>query len=96
MRHFIRKIVNSKDENIEYEFECYENTEPINMGDKFLFFFGDITDIGICDSERSKTEINQNDRVRDSNTIDLVTGFWQNCFKIKSTDFNFEQENYPY
>jgi hypothetical protein len=72
----------------EYEFECYENTEPIEIGDKFIFFFAGIADVQTCDSENVKTEINQNDRVENHAIIDFVTGFWKKCYKIKSTNFD--------
>ena len=72
----------------EFNFECYDNTEPIEIGDNYLFFFAGIADVQKCISENEKFEINKNDRIRDNFTIDLVTGFWRNCYKIKSTNFN--------
>ena len=72
----------------EFYFECYENTEPIEIGDKFIFFFGGIADVQVCDSENVKFEINKSDRVKDESKIDLVTGFWQKCYKIKETNFD--------
>ncbi|MDM8534596.1 hypothetical protein QUF55_07845 [Clostridiaceae bacterium HSG29] len=75
------------DDGKEYEFNCYSNEEPINAGDKFIFFFAGIADV----QEAVKTElyeINKNDRVRDNNSIDFVTGFWKACFKIKDTDLD--------
>lgn len=73
----------------EFKFECYDNTEPIEIGDNFIFFFGGIADVQKCSSETMKYEINQNNHVRDDKTIiDLVTGFWKNCYKIKSTNFD--------
>ena len=72
----------------EFEFECYENTEPINIGDKFIFFFAGIADVQECLSETEKEEINPNDKVSDPTKIDLVAGFWRNCYKIKQTDFD--------
>jgi len=72
----------------EFTFECYENIEPIEIGDKYIFFFGGIADVQICDSEEVKYEINSNDRVKDHTKIDFVTGFWKNCYKIKNTDFD--------
>jgi len=74
----------------EYHFDCYDNTEPIDIGEKFIFFFAGIADVQVCHSETSKYEINSNDRKRDRTKIDLVTGFWKNCYKIKETDFNLE------
>ena len=85
MREFKTKIEGHEE---EFSFVCYENTEPINIGDKYIFFFGGIADVQVCDSENVKAEINKNDRVKDHTKIDLVTGFWKNCFKIKSTDFD--------
>lgn len=75
----------------EYEFECYNNTEPIEIGDNFIFFFGGIADVQKCDSETMKFEINPNDLVKNENIIDLVTGFWRNCYKIKSTNFDLSK-----
>jgi hypothetical protein len=72
----------------EFDFECYENTESIEISDKYIFFFVGIADVQVCDSENVKLEINQNDRVKDHTKIDLVTGFWRNCFKIKVTNFD--------
>lgn len=85
MRNFKTKI---EGHNEEFNFECYENTEPIEIGDKYIYFFGGIVDVQICDSESVKLEINKNNRVKDLTKIDLTAGFWQNCFKIKSTDFD--------
>lgn len=72
----------------EFDFLCHENDEPIEVGDKFIFFFCGIADVQTCCSENEKIEINKNDRVRDNSKIDLVTGFWKKCFKIKSTNFD--------
>lgn len=71
-----------------YTFECYENDEPINVGEKFIFFFMGIADVQICQSEEEKFEINPNNKEYDYTKIDLVTGFWRNCYKIKNTNFN--------
>lgn len=71
----------------EYNFECYDNTTPIEIGDKYIFFFGGIVDVQICDTESVKAEVNKHDRPK-KDMIDLVHGFWRNCFKIKSTDFD--------
>jgi hypothetical protein len=86
MQSFKTKIDGHSEE--EFDFECYENTEPIEIGDKYIFFFAGIADVQICDSEDVKVEINQNDRVRNPLKIDFVTGFWRKCFKIKSTNFD--------
>ena len=74
--------------NEEYDFECYENTEPIELGDAYIFFFCGIADVQVCDSENVKYEINKNDIVKSEAKIDFVSGFWRNCFKIKSTNFD--------
>ena len=74
----------------EFEFECFDNTEPINIGDNFLFFFGGIAGIEICHTEHELEEINPNNRVKDMTKIDLVTGFWKNCYKIKETNFDLK------
>lgn len=84
MRNFKTKIEGHEE---EFEFECHENTTPIEIGDKFLFFFAGIADVGVCGSEEEKAEINKNDRIKNPAKIDLVTGFWRNCFKIKSTNY---------
>lgn len=71
----------------EFDFECYENTEPIEIGDKYIFFFGGIASVQICDSEREKEEINKHNRPYRFDIIDLTHNFWTVCFKIKSTNF---------
>ena len=35
MRNFKTKIEGHEE---EFDFECYENTEPIEIGDKYIFF----------------------------------------------------------
>lgn len=72
----------------EYDFECYENDVPIEMGEHFLFYFAGIWDIGTCMSETEKVEINPNDKKPDPAKIDLVAGFWTACYKIKTTNFD--------
>lgn len=89
MRNFKTKLESSNDEN-EYNFCCCENTETIEIGDFYIYFFCGTADVVKCISENEKYEINKNDRVRDKTKIDMVTGFWKNCYKIKSTDFNLE------
>ncbi len=84
MRNFKTKIEGYEE---EFDFECYENTEPIKIGDKYIYFFAGFTDVQVCVSETEKAEINKNDRVEDYTKIDFTTGFWRNCFKIKSTNF---------
>lgn len=93
MKKFTTRIEGSDDKQ-EFDFECYDNTEPIEIGDKFLFFFAGIADVGTCSSENEKHEVNQNDRVRDNTKIDLVTGFWKNCYKIKSTNYDLSKHEY--
>jgi len=75
----------------EFEFDCYENTYPIEIGDKYIFFFGGIVDVQICDTDSIKAEINKNSRVKDHTKIDFVSGFWQNCYKIRSTNFDLSK-----
>lgn len=89
MKNFKVKIYSDPNEG-EYDFECYENTEHINQGDYFLFYFAGIYDIGKCESDKEEYEVNKNDRTPDLNKIDLVTGFWTNCYKIKSTNFDYK------
>jgi len=85
MEHFKTKIDGHSEEN---NFECYDNTHPIEIGDAYIFFFAGIADVQLCFSEEVKYEINQNDRVYDYTKIDFTTGFWKKCYKIKSTDFD--------
>jgi len=86
----MKKFKTVIDESVEeFDFLCYENSEPINMGDPYIFFFCGIADVQKCDSETIKYEINKNDRVR-KDFGDMVTGFWRNCYKIKETNFNLE------
>lgn len=72
----------------EYNFLCYENTETIEIGDKYIFFFNGIADIQVCDSENVKSEVNKKDRPYNRKVIDLVYRFWKRCYKIKETDFD--------
>jgi hypothetical protein len=87
MRTFKTKITGCGSDKA-FTFECYENTHQINIGDKFLFFFGNIADVQVCDSQIMKSEINKHDRPEQTDCIDLVCNFWRNCYKIKSTDFD--------
>ena len=89
MRTFKTKIDGHGD--TEFEFLCYENTEPIEIGDKFIFLFAGIADVSECCSENEKSEINKHDRPYQSDKIDLVYGFWRRCFKIKSTNFDLSK-----
>lgn len=89
MENFKTKIYMEGDK--EYSFECYDNTEPIEVGDVFIYFLMGIADVQVCATEKEKYEINPNDRVLDSSKIDLVTGFWRNCYKIKKTDFDLSK-----
>lgn len=70
-----------------YRFEIYPNTEPINIGDYFLFNFGGSWHIDKCSSEREMSEINQHDRPYKTHMIDLVHSFWRGCYKIYDTNF---------
>ncbi len=56
----------------EFNFVCYENTEPINIGDKYIYFFWGMADVQVCDSENCRFEINQNDRVEDFSVLDFL------------------------
>ena len=58
MKNFKTSLVDD-DSKTEYDFECYDNTEPIEIGDKFIFFFGGIADVQECYSENEKYEINK-------------------------------------
>jgi len=71
-----------------YNFECYDNTEPISIGDYFIFFFAGVADVARCSSERQMEEVNPNNMKKQKNKIDLVYGFWRKCYKIKNTDFD--------
>ena len=87
MRKFKTKIEGS-DLDKEFDFECYENETPIEIGDKYIFFFAGIADVQICDSESIKSEINKHNRPKQDHLIDITHGFWRNCYKIKSTNFD--------
>jgi len=75
----------------EYDFLCFDNTHPIEIGDIYIFFFAGIADVQRCLNEHEKSEINPNNRVKDETIIDLVAGFWKKCYKIKSTNFDLSQ-----
>jgi hypothetical protein len=87
MEYFIKQI-DSSDSKEEFNFECYPNTEPIEIDDYFLFFFAGIVDVGKCCSENEKSEINQHNRPKREDVIDCTHGFWRNCYKIKTTNFD--------
>ena len=87
MKTFKTKVECS-DSKKEYTFECYDNTETIEIGEYFLFFFGGIADIGKCQSVSEQSEINQHNRDKRHDVIDLTHGFWKQCYKIKTTDFD--------
>lgn len=72
----------------EFDFICFENDYPINIGDKFIYFFGGIASVQVCDSESVRLEINKHDRPKNENIIDLVHGFWKSCHLIKETNFD--------
>lgn len=88
MNQFTTKILGS-DIDKEYDFECYENTERINIGDNFIFFFAGNACVGTCLSEHEEAEINENDR-KYCGPGDLVTGFWKQCYKIKNTNYEIK------
>jgi len=88
MNHLKCKI-GSVNSDQEFDFECYSNTEPIEIGDYFLFFFAGSAEVGKCESESEKLEINPHCRQPKKGIIDLTHTFWQHCFKIKTTDFDF-------
>ena len=71
-----------------FNFVCFDNTHPIEIGDKYIFFFGGIADVQVCDSENVKQEINQHNRPYQKDKIDLTYSFWQRCYKIKETNFD--------
>lgn len=88
MRNFKKKIEGHEE---EFDFECYENTEPIEIGDKYIFFFGGIADVQVCDTENVKEEINKHNRPYQHDKIDLTHNFWTKCFKIKATNFDLSR-----
>ena len=85
MRDFKTKIEGYEG---DFEFKCYDNTVPIEIGEEYIFFFCGIADVQVCDSETVKSEINKHDRPLKNNVIDFVHGFWKKCYKIKTTNFN--------
>ena len=89
----MKKIVTPIGLNVNeiYTFDCYENTEPIEIGDQYIYLFWGTYEVLVCASENERFEINVNSRVANPNSIDLVTNFWQNCYKIKSTDFDYKK-----
>lgn len=92
MFKFKTKIESSNSDE-EFDFECFDNDIPIEIGDKYIFFFGGIADVQICDSDRIKSEINKQDRPYNEQCIDLVHNFWSNCFKINWTNFDLNTIN---
>lgn len=87
MKEFKTKVECS-DSDKEYYFECYENDVPIEIGDKYIFFFAGIADVQICDNEKIKYEINKNEKSKKTDCIDLVYNFWTKCYKIKLTNLD--------
>lgn len=75
MRNFNNILVNGHQRT--FDFECYEHTEKINIGDKYLFFFADTISVFTCTCDAEVDDVNTNDR----NNIN------EKCFKIKNTDF---------
>lgn len=94
MLHIFKTKVEADDSEHEHLFICYDNKTPIDIGDYFIFFFGGIADVQKCMTEESKYEINENDRVQSTESIDFVTGFWRNCYKIKSTKFDLAKADW--
>jgi hypothetical protein len=84
MKYFETKIEGHQDKT--FWFKCYENTEPIEVGDFFIFFWGGIADVQRC-SKSGIIEINPNNIPRKTNCIDSSYGFWKNCYKIELTNF---------
>jgi hypothetical protein len=81
--------VYSSDIKEDFDFECYPNDEPIEIGDYLLYFFAGIADVSKCENETEKSEVNKHDRPRKENCVmDLTHGFWRNCYKIKNTNFD--------
>lgn len=78
------------DPDVEYEVNCGENTDLIDIGDYYLFFFGGTAAIQQCQSESEKVEINENNLKPRPNSIDFVSGFWRNCYKVIKTDFDLK------
>ena len=72
------------DDGVVHTFECYENTEPIQVGDYYIYFMWGGASVMKCSTETEKHEINPNDIVC-TGVLDLVTGFWKQCYKIKTT-----------
>lgn len=89
MKNFKTKIDGNGDQ--EFDFECYENTETIEIGDKFIFFFGGIADVQTCDNEAVKSEVNKHNRPYQQDKIDLTHSFWTKCYKIKKTNFDLSK-----
>lgn len=74
----------------EYEFDCHEFTEPINIGDAYVFWFDFIGTPTICRTESEMLEINENE-IKSTAVLDFVSGFWKKCFKIKNTNFDISK-----
>jgi len=89
MQTFSVKIESSKT-NEEYNFECFENEEPIEIGDVYLFSFCGIWDAVICETENEIDKINKHDRPYKTDIIDAVHSFWRRCYKVKTTNYKIE------
>ncbi len=76
MRNF-KTIVYGHTDKGEFNFECYEHTEIIYIGDKYIFFFACTANVFVCSSGREAEDVNINARHNHN----------ENCFKIKNTDF---------
>ena len=56
MRNFKTKIEGHEE---EFDFECYENTEPIEIGDKYIFFLVALQTFKFVIQKNVKSEINK-------------------------------------
>lgn len=87
MKKIVEKI---EDDNKYHYFELYPNTEPINVGDWYLFYFAGRADITKCYNEIERQQCNFNPNYSSDAAIDLVENFWKKCFKIKNTSYNLK------
>ena len=88
----IRTQINNSKEF--YNFKLYPNTEPINIGDMYMYNFGGVWNILKCSSEEEKIQINPNTIKKNPNKIDFISGFWKRCYKIKNTNLDLEKYEY--
>lgn len=86
-----KKVLKLYDDGKYHFFELYPNTEPIEIGDLYVFAFGGEWFYSVCSSEQERSETNYNpNRKPNKGTIDLVTNFWTHCYKVKNTSFNYK------